>query len=87
MALSDAMTNAKQLLSSDLLHQVEGEARAQRRRPSELLEDAVRRYLKSQRLERFAKKAEQRARARGIRQSDVPRLVAEVRRQDRERGR
>ena len=79
--------NAKELLSSDLLHQVEGAARAQQREPSELLEDAVRRYLKSQRLEQFAKKAEQRARARGIRESDVPRLVAEVRREIRERGR
>jgi len=80
------MMNAKELLSSDLLHQVEGAARAQQREPSELLEDAVRRYLKSQRLERFAKKAEQRARARGIRESDVPRLVAELRREGRERG-
>jgi hypothetical protein len=84
---SDAMTNAKELLSSDLLHQVEGAARAQHREPSELLEDAVRHYLRSLRLKSFAKKAEQRARAKGIRQSDVPRLVAEVRRERRERGR
>ena len=81
------MMSAKELLSTDLLHQVEESARAQHREPSELLEDAVRRYLKSERLERFAKKAQQRARARGIRESDVPRLVAALRRETRERDR
>jgi hypothetical protein len=78
---------AKELLSDQLLHQVEEAARAQHREPSELLEDAVRSYLKLQRLDTFVKKAEARARARGIRESDVPRLVAEVRRENRERGR
>jgi hypothetical protein len=48
---------------------------------------AVRRYLAVRRLEQFAEKGEERARARGIREEDVPSLVEEVRRENRERGR
>jgi predicted transcriptional regulator len=81
------MTNGKELLSGELLEQVEQVARAQNREPSELVEEAVRKYLKSERLERFVEKAEGRARAKGLREEDVPRLISEVRRENQERGR
>jgi len=81
------MTNGKELLSGELLEQVEQVARAQNREPSELVEEAVRKYLKSERLERFVEKAERRALAKRLREEDVPRLVTEVRRENQERGR
>jgi hypothetical protein len=87
MRESEAMRNGKELLSDELLHDVEQVARAQKREPAEVLEEAVRKYLQVQRLKTFAERAERRARARGIRGKDVPRLVAEVRREDRQRGR
>lgn len=81
------MTNGKELLSDELLRRVEEVARSQNRKPEELLEEAVTEYLKSERLDKFVQRAERRARAKGIREEDVPRLVAEVRRENQERGR
>jgi hypothetical protein len=52
-----------------------------------LSEEAVRRYVGVKAHERLAQKAEERARAMGIKEEDVPGLVEEVRRQNRERGR
>ena len=42
------MANGKELISEELLHQVEEAARAQNREPSELVSDAVRKYLEDQ---------------------------------------
>jgi predicted transcriptional regulator len=81
------MANGKELLSDELLEQVEAAARAQHREPSEIVEEAVRKYLKSERLERFVDRTERRARAKGLREQDVPRLISEVRRENEERGR
>lgn len=81
------MANGKELLSDELLEQVEQAARAQHREPAELVEEAVRKYLKSERLERFVDRAERRAHGKGLREEDVPRLVSEVRRENQERGR
>src|SRR5712691_2555395 len=69
------MTDEKQLLSDELLQQIEDCAREQNRKPSEVLEEAVRRYMALCRLERLAERGEERARARGIREGDVPGLV------------
>jgi len=60
--------------------QIEQLAREQRREPGEVLEEAVRLYAATCRLERFVDKMGQRARDKGIREEDVPRLVEEVRR-------
>ena len=46
------MTDEKQLLSDELLQQIEDCAREQKRKPSEVLEEAVRRYIALRRLER-----------------------------------
>jgi predicted transcriptional regulator len=81
-----AMTEAKQLLSDELLHQIEESARAQNRKPSEVLEEAVRKYLDEESWQTLVGKAEERNRANGLAEEDVPRLVSEMRREN-ERGR
>jgi predicted transcriptional regulator len=81
------MTDGKELLSEELLHQVEHVARAQNRLPAEILEEAVRQYLERQIWVRFVEKNESRTRAKGIDEGDVDRLISEVRRENEERGR
>jgi predicted transcriptional regulator len=80
-------TETKTALSDELRIQMEQIAREQNREPAEVLDEAVRRYVAVQRLERLALKGEERARKLGIREEDVPRLVDEVRRENRDRGR
>jgi predicted transcriptional regulator len=80
------MTEAK-LLSDDLLRQIEETARSQNRKPAEVLEDAVRQYLEKQSLWALVGKAEERNRASGRTEDDVPQLIAETRKENRERGR
>ena len=82
-----ATTTPKTTLSDESQQQIEQLAREQQREPGEVLEEAVRRYAVACRLERFADKMGQRARDKGIREEDVPRLVEEVRRENAERGR
>jgi predicted transcriptional regulator len=77
------MTEAK-LLSDDLLRQIEDTARAQNRKPVEVLEEAVKQYLDKQSWVDFVERNERRARALGITEEDVPRLVDEVRRESRD---
>ncbi len=81
------MTTPKTMLSDESQRQIEQLAREQRREPSEVLEEAVRRYAAVCRLDRFADKMGQRARDKGIREEDVPRLVDEVRRENAGRAR
>jgi predicted transcriptional regulator len=80
------MTDAK-LRSDDLRRQLEETARAQNGTPSEVLEEAVREYLDKQSWVEFVERNERRARDMGISESDVPRLVSEVRRENEKRGR
>jgi predicted transcriptional regulator len=79
-----AATNV--FLPEELLHEVEETALAQNRKAAEVVEEAVRRYVAIQRHAAFAEKMERRARAKGIREEDVPRLVEEVRREKRQHG-
>jgi predicted transcriptional regulator len=81
------MTGSKALLSDELKHRIEDFAREQNRDPAEVMEEAVNRYLASQRLARFSEKMERQARSQGISEEDVPRLVQEVRRENETRGR
>lgn len=81
------MTEIKEILSDDVRHQVEELAREQKREPADVLEEAVRRYAAVKRLECFAEKAERHARALGIKEEDVPKLVNEVRRENETRRR
>jgi hypothetical protein len=57
-------------------------ARAQNREPAEVVEDAVRKYLEEQSWIRFVQQNERRARANGIGEEDVERLISEVRREN-----
>jgi len=77
------MTDAKELLSEKMIKQIEEAARTQNRRPVEVLEEAWGRYMTTRRLEQLAERGEERARALGIQEDDVPRLVGEVRRENR----
>jgi predicted transcriptional regulator len=81
------MTNANPVLSDETRQRIDDLARQQKREPSEVLEEAVRRYAASCRLERFAQRMEKSARNRNIREEDVPSVVEEVRRETQLRDR
>jgi predicted transcriptional regulator len=74
-------------LSEGLLAKVANAARAENRTPDELLEDAAELYLKNQRWEKLLEFGEQNARNLGLTEEDVSRLIAEARRDQKERGR
>jgi predicted transcriptional regulator len=80
------MTNEKQLLSDDLLHQVEETARAQHREPAEVVQEAVREYLDKLSWVQYVEGNERRARARGITPEKAADFVDEVRQENRTRG-
>ena len=71
-------------LPEELLDQVREAAQVERRSPDDLVMEAVERYLRTRRFERLVAYGEERAAKLGIKESDVPRLVREVR---DERGR
>jgi hypothetical protein len=72
-------------LPEDLMAEVAQAAHSQGRTPNELIVEATRRYLARERLDRFVRRNEQRARDLGIAEADVPRLVKESRHQHRGR--
>lgn len=74
-------------LPEGLLARIAAAARAENRAPDDLVEDAVERYLGRQKLERLYAYGEERARALGLKERDVPRLIAESRREAKERER
>ena len=74
-------------LSDELQQQIDDLAREQHREAAQVLEDAVRRYAASCRLDRLSDKLGKRAREKGIREEAVPELVKEVRREKETRGR
>ena len=82
-----AITNPQPLLSDEMRRRIEDLASQENREPSEVLEEAVRRYAASSRLERLSERLEKSARGRGIREEDVPSLVQEVRRENQLRSR
>ena len=81
------MTDAKQLLSDDLLRQIEETARTQNRQPSQVIEEAVKQYLEKLSWMEFVERNQRRARAKGLTEEDVPRLVSEVRSENKARER
>lgn len=81
------MTDAKELLSPELIQQIEEAARTQNRKAADLLQEAVKQYLDRQSWEEFVGRNEQRARDMGLAEEDVPRLVEEYRREKRELSR
>ena len=81
------MTNPRELLSDDLLRKIEDAAREQHRKPAEVLQEAVTEYLKKQSWTAYVGANEHRARSKGLKESDVPRLVAQVRSENEKHGR
>ena len=74
-------------LPDDLDLQMQELAREQNREPDDVLADAVRQYLRDQKWQRLVHKGELRARENGYTEEDVPRLIEEVRVENRTRGR
>jgi hypothetical protein len=74
-------------LSAGLLAKVVDAARAENRTPDELLEDAAQLYLKNRRWQKLLEFGERNARNLGLTAEDVPRLIAETRCEQEERGR
>ncbi len=80
------MTNTN-LLSDELVKEIEDLARAQNRPAADVLADAVHKYIEEQSWVQFVEKNERKARENGIREEDVDRLISEYRRENVEHGR
>jgi metal-responsive CopG/Arc/MetJ family transcriptional regulator len=76
--------NNSLIVPSALQAQVEEAAAEDQRPASDLLRDAVERYLRDRRWQRTLAYGEERARVLGLTEEDVPRLIAEVRRERRQ---
>jgi predicted transcriptional regulator len=70
-------------MPSSLLAEVKEAAEEENRTREELVREAVERYLKDRRWQRLLAYGEQQARALGLSEADVPRLIEEYRRQSR----
>lgn len=79
------MTNARQLLSDDLLHQVEEDARAQNRQLAEVVEEAVRLYLEDRSWTKLLGYGQRKAKELGMTEADIDRAIAESRAEHRGR--
>lgn len=80
------MADARELLSGEMIEKIEACAKELGRDPVEVVQEALRRYMAQQRLQRLAERGEKLARERGIREEDLPELVRQVRREDAPRG-
>ncbi len=78
-------TTKNATLPEPLLAEMEAAAETQGKTADELLEVAARRYLAHERLQRLARYGRGQARRLGIRESDLPGLIAEARRAPRGR--
>jgi metal-responsive CopG/Arc/MetJ family transcriptional regulator len=70
-----------------LLAEIRSAAEAQHRTADELAADAIRQYLGKQSWLQFVQQNERRAKELGITEDDIPRLVAEVRQENKQRSR
>ncbi len=62
-----------------LVAAIAAEADEERRPVTEVLQDAVRRYVRQKRWQKIYAYGEERARALGLSEADIPRLIAESR--------
>jgi hypothetical protein len=79
------MTDAKEILSPELIQQIEETARTENRRPSEVLEDAWHRYVEEKSWVSLAERGQENAKRLGIKESDVDRLISDYRAEKRAR--
>jgi predicted transcriptional regulator len=68
-------------LPDGLQTEIEKVARAQERTVNEVLAEAVDRYIREEQWQTLKSYGRQKARERGIKEGDVPRLIAESRRE------
>jgi len=81
-------TEAKNIhLTEQLLTELEGAARSQRKTPDELADEAVRAFLHKQRWQNLLAYGEQKGAESGIHEEDVPEIVHQWRREKREQSR
>jgi predicted transcriptional regulator len=66
-----------------LLAQVQAAADEEHRPPGEVLREAVERYLRERRWQKIFAYGEERAQALGLTETDIPRLIAEYRQEQR----
>ena len=79
------MTDAKEILSPELIQQIEETARRENRRPSEVLEDAWRHYVEERGWVELVERGREHAKRLGIQESDVDRLISDYRAEKRAR--
>jgi predicted transcriptional regulator len=72
-------------LPDELDQQIQQLAHQQNREPDEVFAEAVQQYIDRQSWVSFVKENERMARAKGITEDDVDRLIAEVRQENRSR--
>jgi len=70
-------------VSPALLAEIHAAAEEERRAPSEVMKEAIERYLENRRLQRLYAYGEERARSLGLTEADIPRLIAEARQERR----
>jgi len=69
-----------------LIAEIQAAANEEKRPAEEMLREAIERYLRNRRWQRIFAYGEERARALGLTEEDIPRLIAESR-QERRQGR
>ncbi len=74
------------LVPSAMLPEIEAAAEEEHRTPSELVRDALERYMEDQAWKKIFAYGEERAKALGLTEEDVPRLIAEYRQEKRQGG-
>jgi len=67
-----------------LLAEIQAAAEEEKRPAEEVLREAIERYLRNRRWQRILAYGEERARALGLTEADVPRLIAEYRKEQRQ---
>jgi hypothetical protein len=72
------------LVPPSLLPEIQAAAQEEHREPSELVGEAVERYLRQKRWQKVYARGEQRAREMGLTEEDIPRLIAEYRQEQRQ---
>ncbi len=68
----------------ELLAEIQAEAAKEHRSSLEVLQDAVKRYVREKRWQRTLASGQARAKALGFTEQDVPRLIAEYREEQRQ---
>ena len=79
------MRDAKEILTPELIQQIEEAAHRENRRPSEVLEDAWRRYVEEKSWVELVERGRENAKRLGIQESDVDRLISDYRAEKRAR--